>query len=231
MHLMTVIMAKDHDCQYATICSFYLLSLQLNLNLIMTLFFRYHSQERIFHQTFIVLATWNDVVCIMLSFAFFLQLRSKIASATSAIKSVFGQEVQQEDAVGVFCPVPVKYCTSYVFLHYGSNLLTYISPPKGEQIRATQRKDGQSKRAFPRHGINRVYNRDNPNGNYCVLSSPPPRICTPLKVIFYCYLLHWYFSGDGNQWVIKTAFFVAKGKCSCKETHCEPSSATFNIGL
>jgi hypothetical protein len=31
------------------------------------------------------------------------QLRSKIASATSAIKSVFGQEVQQQDAVSSFC--------------------------------------------------------------------------------------------------------------------------------
>jgi hypothetical protein len=48
----------------------------------------------------------------MLRLALFLQLRSKIASATSAIKSVFGQEVQQQDAVGVLPRNKV-----YLFLH------------------------------------------------------------------------------------------------------------------
>jgi len=43
---------------------------------------------------------------------FFPQLRSKIASATSAIKSVFGQEVQQQDAVSV---LPSSYGIAYCF--------------------------------------------------------------------------------------------------------------------
>jgi len=42
----------------------------------------------------------------------FPQLRSKIASATSAIKSVFGQEVQQQDAVSV---QPSSYGIAYCF--------------------------------------------------------------------------------------------------------------------
>uniref|UniRef100_A0A804PN37 ArsA/GET3 Anion-transporting ATPase-like domain-containing protein n=1 Tax=Zea mays TaxID=4577 RepID=A0A804PN37_MAIZE len=96
-----------------------------------------------------------------------LKLRSKIASATSAIKSVFGQEVQQQDAAN-----------------------------KLEQLRERMVK------------VRELF-RDTESTEFIIVTIPtvtivflaphPPRICTPLKVIFYCYLLHWYFSGDGNQ--------------------------------
>jgi arsenite-transporting ATPase len=48
-----------------------------------------------------------------------LKLRSKIASATSAIKSVFGQEVQQQDAVSV---LPGSYGIAYCFFMGVANL-------------------------------------------------------------------------------------------------------------
>jgi hypothetical protein len=89
--------------------------------------------------------TLNDVVCIMLrshtelSF-FFLQLRNKITSATSAIKSVFGQEVQQQDAVSLLRGFLEILCF-FIDFQLSSRVLL---PFKGQQIGATQRKDGES---------------------------------------------------------------------------------------
>jgi hypothetical protein len=71
---------------------------------------------------------------------FFLQLRSKIASATSAIKSVFGQEVQQQDAVSLLHGF-LEICCFVTDFQLSSHVLL---PFKGQQIGATQRKDGES---------------------------------------------------------------------------------------
>lgn len=91
-----------------------------------------------------------------------MQLKQKINSATSAIKSVFGQEEnKQQDAVKSW-----KCCKLGILISWYENVsdesvLCLI----GWQVGATKRENGKSAWTFSWHRINGIRNSDNSNGN------------------------------------------------------------------
>lgn len=72
-----------------------------------------------------------------------LQLRQKISSATSAIKSVFGQEENRQDSVSLMIAYACKCNFPFDWVPYFINCLI------GRQVRETTGANDKSERAFP----------------------------------------------------------------------------------
>lgn len=92
---------------------------------------------------------------------FLIKLKQKIASATSAIKSVFGQEQTQDDAVRI-----LHLDLVFIWLLYNIRNIPFVLSYVDREITAFKGEDDKSEGAFSGHRFNRICHCNYPHGNH-----------------------------------------------------------------